>query len=67
MLPKASFAVTVTLAGTPAVVEAAPVTTKCVATPGVKTTVAVLTIATPPRVPVIDAVPTEVAEVSVAE
>ena len=67
MLSKASFAVTVTPAATPAVVEAAPVTARCVAAPGVKTTLAVLTIATPSRVPVIEAVPTEVADVSVAE
>ena len=67
MLLNASFAVTVTLDATPAVVEAEPVTARWVAAPGVKLTVAVLTIATPSSVPVIVAVPTEVADVSVAE
>ena len=66
VLPKASFAVTVTLVATPAVIEPGPVTTKVVAGPGVKVTEAELAIAAALSVPVTDAVPAVVEEVSVA-
>ncbi len=66
MLPCASFAVTVTLVATPAVTEPGPLTWSVVAGPGVKVTEAELAIAEPLRVPVIEAVPAVVDEVSVA-
>ncbi len=66
MLPFASFAVTVTLVATPAVIEPGPVTTSVVAGPGVKVTEAEPAIAEPLSVPVTEAVPAVVDEVSVA-
>ncbi len=66
MLPKASFAVTVTLPATPAVTDPGPLTTKVVAGPGVKMTDAELAIAAAFSVPVTEAVPAVVEEVRVA-
>ncbi len=66
MLPNASFAVTLTLMPLPAVSVAGPLTTKFVVGPGAKVTLAEAASAAAFSVPVIDAVPAVVADVSVA-
>ena len=67
MLPLASFAVTVTLVATPAVTEPGPLTWSVVAGPGVNVDARPSSRSTAAlSVPVIEAVPAVVDEVSVA-
>ncbi len=66
MFPKASLPVTVKLTAVPAVAVAGPLTSKLVAGPGVKVTVVPTAIGARSTVPLIEATPATVDEVSVA-